>query len=346
MMPAKSKQTSSSTAQTATFAIANIFNYAIRRGVSEQQLRAETGLVRTDLINHETCLPAELFPVIWNLVAQACPGQPVGIQNASEAPLSAIGVFPNAMKYAENLHSVLQTLVCYRSVLSNQLSMELVESDGEACLQIYHPLDVLDGGLAAEALMGLIKRSINQVMGQGDYLVRVEFAQRPYGLSRLYETFFGVPVYFRQPYNALVFRRDALARPTMHRDDDLFKYMQGNLDLLQDRWGLFDTPSPLAEVRSTITHQAEFYQYSAEEIAREMNMSLRSLQRLVSQHGSTVRQLLEQARREQAQQLLIDPTLSLETITTRLGYSNDRAFRRAFKRWTGQSPAAFRQQSR
>ena len=73
-------------------------------------------------------------------------------------------------------------------------------------------------------------------------------------------------------------------------------------------------------------------------------MSLRSLQRLVSDHGFTVRQLLENARKAKAQQLLCDPTLSVEAIATRLGYSDDHAFRRAFQRWTGKTPAAFRRQ--
>lgn len=341
-MPGNSQQTSSSTPQTATCAIADVFNYALYRGVSEHRLSAETGLVRTDLINPETRLPGELFHSIWNLIAEACPGQAVGIQNARRAPLSSLGSLPQPMKYAENLRSALKTLVCYGSLLSDQLCLELVEFDSEAFLQLYHPLDVLDGGIAAESCMGLIWRSVQQAIGKEDSLVRVELAQRPHGLPRFYEAFFGVPVYFQRPYNALVFRQAALDTPTKQRDDDLFRYLQGNLDLLRDRWGLSDNTSPLADIHHTITHKAEFYQYSAEEIARDMNMSLRSLQRLMNQHGFTVRQLLENVRREKACQLLSNPTLNIEVIATQLGYSDDRAFRRAFKRWTGQTPAEFR----
>ncbi|MEO0489147.1 MAG: helix-turn-helix transcriptional regulator [Cyanobacteria bacterium J06659_2] len=126
------------------------------------------------------------------------------------------------------------------------------------------------------------------------------------------------------------------------RDVYLFRYVQENLDLLRDRWGLSSHSSPLAVIHNTIARKAEFYQYSAEGIAQDMNMSLRSLQRLASDHGFTVRQLLENARKARARQLLSDPTLSVEAIATQLGYSDARAFRRAFKRWTGQSPAEFR----
>ncbi|MEM8613819.1 MAG: AraC family transcriptional regulator ligand-binding domain-containing protein [Cyanobacteria bacterium P01_H01_bin.105] len=346
MMPVEPAQILSSRSQTTTAAVAHVFNYAVHQGISELQLSAETGLLRTDLINPENRLPADLISSILQVLGSAYPEQAIGLQMASIAPLSVIGPLPQIMKYAENLRSVLQAFVRYRFVLSEQLWADLIESNDEALLRMHHPLDALDGGRGAESAIALIRRLIQQAIGQEDSLVRVEFVHRPYSLSRAYETFFGVPVCFQQPYNTLVFRREALNLPTKQGDVYLFRYIQGNLDLLRDRWGLSNHTSPLAEIHHTITHKAEFYQYSAEGIARDMNMNLRSLQRLVCAHGFTVRQLLENARKEKARQWLSDPTLNIKAVATRLGYSDDRAFRRAFKRWTGQTPAEFRQQSR
>ena len=328
--------------QTTTATVASVFNYAMHRGISEQQLSAETGLVRTDLINPETRLPTELVPSILKILGNAYPGQAIGLQMGSVAPLTAMGSIPQIMKYAETLRSALQALVSYRFVLSEQLWAELGESNDEAFLQMCHPLDGLDDGHGAESAVALIRRLVQQAMGRDDFLVRIEFMHRPHSLARVYETFFGVPVCFQQPYNALVFRREALEIPTKQQDIYLFKYAQGNLELLRDRWGLADSSSPLAEIHDTIARKAEFYQYSAQGIARDMNMSLRSLQRLSGEHGFTVRQLLENARKEKAEQLLCDPTLSVEAIATQLGYSDARAFRRAFKRWTDKTPVQFR----
>ncbi|MEM8613818.1 MAG: AraC family transcriptional regulator ligand-binding domain-containing protein [Cyanobacteria bacterium P01_H01_bin.105] len=330
--------------QTNTAAVASVFNYALHRGIGEQQLSAETGLVRTDLVNPETRLPGELLPILWNILGNAYSGQAVGLQMASVAPLPlpGFGPIPQAMKYAENLRSALKIFIHYRFVLSDQLWLNLVESDGEAFLQMYHPLDVLDAGRAAESVIALIRRSVQQAIDIEDPLVRVEFAHRPHSMHRIYETFFGVPVCFQQTCNALVFRRKALDIPTKQRDVHLFRYVQGNLDLLRDRWGLSDNTSPLTAIHRTIAQKAEFYEYSAEGIARHMNMSLRSLQRLVSDHGLTMRQLLENTRREKARQLLGHPALNIEAIAAQLGYSDVRAFRRAFKRWTGETPAQFR----
>ena len=346
MIPLNASQRSNRASQTVTSSgtstFADVFSYAIHRGVSEQQLRAETGLVRTDLINPEIRLPGELFHSIWKLIAAACPGQAVGIQNGSAAPLSALGLLPQSMKYAETLRSALQALVSYGPLLSAQICLELVESEGEALLQTYHPLDALDGGIVTEYFMSMTWRSIQQAIGKEDSLVRVEFVHQPHSLLRFYEAFFDVPVRFKQPRNALVFRRAALDIPAKQSDIYLFKYVQGNLDLLRDRWGLSSHRSPLAEIHDTIARNAEGCEYRVEEIARSMNMSRRSLQRMVNDHGFTLRQLLENARRAKAQQLLRDPTISIAAIATQLGYSDARAFRRAFKRWTGETPPQFR----
>ena len=336
-------QTFNSSSQTTTAAVANVFNYAVHWGISEHRLSAETGLVRTDLINPETRLPAELISSMLRIIGNAYPEQAVGLQMASVAPLSVIGPLPQIMKYAENLRSALQAFVRYGFVLSEHLWVDLIESNNEALLQMYHPLDGLDGGRGAESAIVLIRRIVQQAIGEEDSLVRVEFVHRPHSSSRVYETFFGVPVCFQQPYNALVFRREALEMPTKQQDVYLFRYAQENLDLLHDRWGLSSHSSPLAEINTIIARKAEFYQYSAEGIARDMNISLRSLQRLANGHGFTVHQLLENARKAKAQQLLRDPMLSAEAVSTQLGYSNDRAFRRAFKRWTGKTPTQFRE---
>ena len=55
-----------------------------------------------------------------------------------------------------------------------------------------------------------------------------------------------------------------------------------------------------------------------------------------------MRVLIDEVRAATARQLLSDPKLSLFEISLALGYSTESAFRKAFRRWTGQSPAHYR----
>ncbi|MEL6161054.1 MAG: AraC family transcriptional regulator ligand-binding domain-containing protein [Cyanobacteria bacterium J06627_32] len=328
-----------------TSIVANIFNYAVGRGLSVENIAAATGLRRTDLVNPETRLPEELAPTIWKLLGETYPGQSLALHAAGAAPFSSLGQLAPAMQYAKDARSALEALVQYRWILSDRLSIELIESESEASLHLQHPIDEMDGGYGAEAGMAVLTRLGKEIIGGESPLIRVNFKHSPFGALHVYETFFDVPVFFQQPHNALVFHREALDQPTQKGDIHLFQYIQGNLDLLQDHWRLHNSSSQISKLYDAIARNADSLEYNAEALAQQMNMSLRSLQRLAQEHGLTIRGLLDDARQTQAKQLLTDTTLKIEEISNQLGYSDERSFRRAFKRWTGQNPSKFRQRS-
>ncbi|MEM6447572.1 MAG: helix-turn-helix domain-containing protein, partial [Cyanobacteria bacterium P01_D01_bin.123] len=175
-----------------------------------------------------------------------------------------------------------------------------------------------------------------------EYLIRVEFAHSQFGDFCSYRNFFRVPVCFQKNFNKLVFCKESLKLPTKQRDQYLFGYVQENLSFMQKRWKIVDCHFQNGTIHEQIVQNAQLSEYNAEAIAQKMNMSLRSLQRLARGEGYTVGQILENTREKKARRLLINSTLSIEAISNLLGYSDSRSFRRAFKRWTGYSPAEFR----
>ena len=78
------------------------------------------------------------------------------------------------------------------------------------------------------------------------------------------------------------------------------------------------------------------------EIASVVHMSSRTLRRRLESQGLSLSALLDQERRDRALSLLSSPELSLAQIAERLGYRNVQNFERAFRRWTGATPAAYR----
>ena len=81
---------------------------------------------------------------------------------------------------------------------------------------------------------------------------------------------------------------------------------------------------------------------SLEDVAGELGVSPRTLKRRLAGAGVTYSDLLEEERREMAFLLLRTPESSIDAVAERLGYSDPSNFRRAFQRWTGLSPAAYR----
>lgn len=78
------------------------------------------------------------------------------------------------------------------------------------------------------------------------------------------------------------------------------------------------------------------------EVARMLDVSPRSLQRLLMEQGTTFSRIVERSRRQSAFQLLVREDLSVTEVAEKLGYSDPSNFGRAFRKWTGQSPNRWR----
>ena len=82
------------------------------------------------------------------------------------------------------------------------------------------------------------------------------------------------------------------------------------------------------------------------EVAHALNMSVRTLHNRLTEAGTTYQQLVDRTRRELAEQYMQQPNISVSEVAYLLGFSDCSNFSRAFQRWTGRSPSAFRAQSR
>jgi AraC-like DNA-binding protein len=84
--------------------------------------------------------------------------------------------------------------------------------------------------------------------------------------------------------------------------------------------------------------------HSLEQVAERLGVSARTLKRKLKVEGKAFSDLLDEIALEQARVLLRQPGLSIEQVAERLGYSDVSNFGRAFRRWTGVTPAAFRRE--
>ena len=81
---------------------------------------------------------------------------------------------------------------------------------------------------------------------------------------------------------------------------------------------------------------------SADAVARDLLIGARTLNRRLCEAHTSFSETLEAVRRQLAEHYIIDPALTLSEISFLLGFSEQSAFSRAYRRWTGQSPSAVR----
>jgi len=151
---------------------------------------------------------------------------------------------------------------------------------------------------------------------------------------------FGVPVRFGAAHNALVIHTRMLAHPLRDRDPVLHAVLKRladhELSILQE---LSTFPN---KVRSAI--EAELSQGALlERVADRMHLSPGGLRSRLRQHDATYSALLDAVRKEHARRALRDTQLGLAELAHRLGFAHPPAFHRAFRRWFGVTPSAYRE---
>lgn len=320
--------------------------FALSRGVPLHEITEATGVSAENLMSPTGWLPQEVVPRIWLLLAKRFPGEALALTMASLGPTSrAFGEPGRLGGMAPDLRSLLRMTVRNRSLMSDELQLQLVETETEARIRWTHPMDDVDGGYAAEVGMGMSVRGIGNRFGREGLILRVEFRHRPLGPLSAYQEFFGAPVLFEQPVNMLVFHAHALDRHNPKADPALQVFVQRHLDRIRQELGARSDSPLLERVREAVTQGAVRGDFSAETLARRLGLSPRVLQRQLAEEGTNPRELLEQARKAHALELIRDPRLGLDEIAILLGYATERSFRRAFERWTGQTPAQARKRS-
>jgi AraC-like DNA-binding protein len=156
----------------------------------------------------------------------------------------------------------------------------------------------------------------------------------------MYEAHFQCPVMFKAHQNRLVFDIADLNKPFVTYNADLLAMVAPQLEaeLNQQR-----AKKTIAEqVKAVLKRMFAGQRPILQDVARELRLSTRTLQRRLMAERLTFQQLVKEARRELAQHYLLHSSLELNETAYLLGYEDANSFFRAFHDWEGTSPGEWR----
>ncbi len=154
-----------------------------------------------------------------------------------------------------------------------------------------------------------------------------------------FEEFFRAPIGCPAGEERIVFERSQLREPLPTANVEVARASD---HIITDCPAHRDRPAVSMRARGRPTDELSSGRVSQASIARSLNMSLRSLQRRLAEEGITYKQLLDATRGELAQPYVRQSRLSLVEITFLLGFFEPGNLMRAFERWTGEPPSAYR----
>lgn len=251
--------------------------------------------------------------------------------------LGALGL---SMKTASTVEDALKRLVRYVLVLSDTLEYELVARPWGKVFELSgRPHHRLGAALANECALAAVASALRQVAGTDLTLREVTFRHRTTFTAEAHRAYFGCPVIFGATLDGIHLDREQLQRRTALADEGLSAYLLAQLEGLRAQ---SSERGLVADVRGAIADSLPDGQPSKSRVARRLGMSERTLHRRLAEQSESFQEVVTSVRRDAAESLLRSGAHNVAEVAFLTGFADQSAFTRAFKRWTGTTPAAFR----
>jgi AraC-like DNA-binding protein len=178
--------------------------------------------------------------------------------------------------------------------------------------------------------------------GTGQHLspLRVELARsRPKG--DVYQKYFECPIRFGAAQSRLILKPADLDRPFPGHNQELLEILT---PALASALGELQARSSIKEqVKVVLKRSLASGRPGLSDVARDLGLSDRTLQRRITEEGTSFRELLVEARQELGRRLLSDPTAEIDEVACLLGYQDSSSFYRAFRDSEGVTPSRWRE---
>jgi len=323
-------------------AIAKLLSILKEFGVDPAPICAEAAFDPGVCADADARVPLETLHTLWEAALRRVPRDDAALIGARRYQPGDYLLVGFVCMNSATLGEALGHVVRYLGLWTDDPGMRLQQ---DATLEVVYRTKFADRiGLrvATEAALAEILQGARLVTQTQLAPLEVWFTHPAPADVSAHEEFFGAPVRFDQRVTLMRLRADQLATPLPRADAQLGQFLRvlANEALARrsEEAGCF-----VEQLRSSIAEELHKGVPTLEQLARQMALSERTLRRRLEQEGTRFRELLDQTRAELACNYVRDRRLPLSEVAFLLGFSEPSAFHRAFKRWTGTTPSAFRQ---
>ena len=327
------------------FFLAPLIRQLAQNGIDTDALLRRYGMSRTQLTSLYERVPLRHFVAIVEEAALRLEQPFLGLDLGRNFSFADLGPFYAMFLLSKDLRSAVEGLVRYESAWQTNTTMDLVRGkETSTCRYCIQDPTIWPRRQDAEFALASITSFIRQLTSKRWNPVAVELEHDVKGRVSTLSQFFKAPVRGNQGLNILVIANEDLDQPLRLRlkpsDEDVTVILERHL------MELLATPAEsertyAARAGNLIARRLGRTSVTIDAVAAEMNMSVRSLRRHLTDEGTSFRQLLQQHRRTMIETILRSEDARLSDLANRLSYSDSAVLSRAFKTWTGVSPRQY-----
>jgi len=310
-----------------------------RLGHDVPSLLAAAGLAPGDLADPDARASCEAYGAIVEAARRAKPLKNLALRLAAETPIGSYPLLDYLILTSDSVGEGLRQLSRYFRIIGSPGVYEIREDEDPVRLVVHGGADPF-GHEYGLSLCALHLREETE----GRFVpVHVSFTHQPEDVSE-FERLLGCPVRAGASWDGIAIARDVWGLPLRRRDPILRGVLEKQADDVAAREA--GSGQATVEVRRVLASRLVGGDTSIAGVARHLATTARTLQRRLSAEGESYQRVLTRLRREVAEQQIAGSTLSIAEVAYLAGYSEPAAFHRAFRRWSGTTPQAFRQRHR
>lgn len=310
-----------------------------KKGIGADALLSGTDVLPSLLADGRARVSLSQWRILVRRTMELANDPGLGLTIGGTAPDSLYQLVVPIVSVCRSLREAMQLFERYRPLMGNMNRFEMVE-EGERAYLTFSALcpDPEIPQFDAELGLSLVYRVPRRFAKRdSDDADEIWFTHDEPAHAARYAEVFRCPVRFSQPRNAILFARHYLDEEQIYANPVLLDNLRETGDrMLKEQ----SNPSLVDRVRALLRNQRDLHRVSSDGIAKQLKLNPRSFRRQLSEAGTTWSVLLDDARCQIACDELRRGA-TIQELTERLGFSEPSAFNRAFKRWTGKTPAKY-----
>ncbi len=310
-------------------------------GIRRDRLFEECGIDPANAKGAEARIPLIALDAIWEHAATLTGDHHIGLHCAEGVEPDSFGILSYLGINSETWGKGLKRVCDYFRILSEGSYYERCQQDGQMTVFARH-LVPHTGPYRQQTdfTVAVLHCYGKRYVGSSWALAEVFLEYPRPNDTREYQRLFASPVRFGAAESGLCFDARFLDSPLNSRDPSLVVLLERFAEQLMAT--LPRIHGTAQQVRQQLLASDLSTDVSLKSISKRVSMSPRTLQRQLSSEGTSLQKLLDEVRQSLAQQWLSHQRVSIAEVAFALGFSEPAAFHRAFKRWTGKTPTAYR----
>jgi AraC-like DNA-binding protein len=305
-------------------------------GIDPVPLLRSSGLDASILEDPDCMVPTSAVVMVLEEAARQSGCEQFGLLMAESRSLGSLGPISLALAHEPRVGDLIEAIVRYQRLFGDALEIEAA-TIGDAK---FVRMDLVEANLSrqgTELAVALFCRCIAIILNRSWSPEGIHFVHSAPADMRIHRRAFSCPVVFDSDYNAIVFSRDALQESNPSGDAELAFHAERFLGLIMPA----AIRSAADRVRRSLRLLLPEFRGTLDEVAREARVTPRTLQRRLRREGHNFAELLDEVRRELAQQYLTGAN-SVTQIGLMIGFQSQASFARWFKARFGIAPLDWR----